>query len=582
MLRALPLVVVLAGAACRKAPPEPPAAERPAACAERADGTRHFRILHLNDVYRIGGLADGRGGLARVRTLRAQAEVGCEDDVLLTHAGDALHPSLLSRRMHGAQMVEILNHLDGDPAAMDPRMVFTFGNHEFDEDALEDAPTLQARIDQSQFRWLDTNLAWAEGPDGPHIASEKLHSQVMLELGGVRVGVFGLTLDSKQPAYVSYIDPDVVGVARSRTADLREQGAEVVIALTHLEAAQDRLILDRLRAAGPDLVLGGHDHQLQTLEVGDHLVLKGDADAVRVRLVDVAVGPSGAIQIGFDGAGVPLGPESPPPDPAVQAAVERLEQAFAHDFCGEEGPGCLARPLTTTCVDLHAEETTIRRFETNLGDWVADRMLDLFEGESVDAAIINSGALRLNQDVKAGTALTRRMVEELFAYPTPVHVVQIDGATLQSVLDRSVEDWSGSGHFLQVAGLAFHHDVARERASDVVLLDGAEARPLDPEGTYRVATVRYLLDPSMGDQDGYTMLSLDQEVELPHSGTDLKAHVLETLASTEGCIRPEREGRICPRGAPAGGRSAGLSLGQAGAPGDPAGCRVPTGGAGGR
>ncbi|MCA9691829.1 MAG: hypothetical protein KC636_19650, partial [Myxococcales bacterium] len=108
-------------------PTAPPAATPPAqVCGARADGSRHFRVLHINDVYRIEGLADGRGGLARVRTLRAQLEADC-DAVLLTHAGDTLYPSLLSREYDGAQMIEVLNLLDGDAAAFDERMVATFG-----------------------------------------------------------------------------------------------------------------------------------------------------------------------------------------------------------------------------------------------------------------------------------------------------------------------------------------------------------------------------------------------------------------------------------------------------------------------
>lgn len=545
LFSALPLLLL--APACKKAPVTEPVVEAaPPACGPQPDGTRRFRILHLNDVYRIDGLADGRGGLARVRTLRKEAEQGCEDDVLLTHAGDALYPSLLSRTFDGAQMVGVLNALDGDADAMDPRMLFTFGNHEFDADDLDDAPTLQARIDESQWRWLDTNLAWAQGADGAAIASDKLHSQVIVELGGVKVGVFGMTLDSKQPAYVSYIDTDYVGVARSRTLDLRERGAEVVVALTHLNATDDQRLLRELGRDGPDLVLGGHDHVLQTHTVGAGAVLKGDADAVRVRRVEVVVGDTGVATITWEPEGVALGPEAPARDPQVQSIVDDWQARFAEDFCSEEDPECLDTPLTVAGTDLHAEETVIRRFETNLGDWIVDEALGVFEGEGVDAAFVNSGALRLNQDIAAGTPITRRSVEELFAYPASLHLVQVSGSTLQAVLEHSVEDWTASGHWLQVAGLAFRHDPAAESVRDVTILGPDGPRPLDPEATYRVATVRYLLDPSIGDQDGYDMLSLDDEVETPHTGTDLKGVVMEALAGMgDGGLTPEREGRIC-------------------------------------
>src|SRR5690606_35620142 len=105
-----------------------------------------------------------------------------------------------------------------------------------------------------------------------------LHRQRLLVIGGVKVGVFSLMTDAAVPAYVESIDTDYVNVARTNVADLRGQGAEVVIALTHLDAREDQRLLDSLPGAeGPDLILGGHDHVLMTLEGNGKPALKGDA-----------------------------------------------------------------------------------------------------------------------------------------------------------------------------------------------------------------------------------------------------------------------------------------------------------------
>lgn len=532
---------------CKK-PPEPaPVVAAPPVCGAMEDGRRVFRVLHLNDVYRTEGLADGRGGLARVRTLRTTLEEGCEGGVLVTHGGDALFPSLPSRSLKGAQMIEALNLLDGDADAFDERLVLTFGNHEFDKSKAKDAAMLQQRIDESGFAWLDTNLTWAEATEEMvGIRSEKLHTERLLDIAGVKVGLFSLTIGSKVPAYVSYIDDDHTGVARTRSTALREQGADVVIALTHLNATDDIALLDALGPDGPDLVLGAHDHVLQTHEVDGRLVLKGDADAVRVRVAEITVDPEGGIDVRVSADGVELGPELPPRDPAVQAVIDARLAAFQADFCGEDGPDCLSRPLSVARTDLVAEEYRIRTTETNLGDWVADLMRESFAEDGVQIALMNSGGLRLNQNIASGTPLTRQIVEELFAYPSPMDLIEIDGATLQQVLDHSVEDWTGSGHWLQVSGLAFRHDRDAGRAVDAALLTPDGPIPLDPDATYRVVTVRYLLDPGIGDQDGYDMLSLDQRVEAAAGGRDLKQVVLDALttAGDEG-IAPRVEGRIC-------------------------------------
>ena len=526
---------------------EPRASASPPAdaCGQQDDGSRRFRILHINDVYRIEGLADGRGGVARIRTLRRELEAECSA-LLLTHAGDTLFPSLLSREYEGAQMIEALNVLDGDAEAFDERMFITFGNHEFDKGRLEDAAVLDARVAESQFGWLGTNVSFKLGEDGQAlVADEKIARSQLIELGGVRVGLFSLMTDAAVPRYVESIDTHYAEVAREAVAQLREQGAEVVLALTHLDARDDQALLEALAGReGPDLILGGHDHALMTLEAEGRAALKGDA--LRVRVVEVWVDAEGELGWSADPAGTALGPDTPAPDPELAAVVEARLDAFDREFCGDEGPGCLDKKLSVAGTDLIAEELEIRRYETNYGDWIVDRMLETFAADGAQIAFVNSGALRLNQDIRAGTPITRQIVEETFAYPAAMHLLEISGATLQQVVERSIQDWTGAGHWLQVGGLAFRHDVAGHRASALTWLGPEGPVAIDPEQSYRVVATDYLVDEQAGDQDGYTMLSTEQIVPSKADGTDLKQVVLEALeAAGEQGIAPQVEGRIC-------------------------------------
>jgi 2',3'-cyclic-nucleotide 2'-phosphodiesterase (5'-nucleotidase family) len=523
--------------------------EVPDACGEQADGTRKFRILHLNDVYRIEGVADGRGGLARVRTLRTQLEQDCKDAVLVTHAGDTIFPSLLSNQYQGAQMIEVLNALDGDPVGFDARLIATFGNHEFDKGKLEDAALVDARVDESQFNWLGTTITWKTGSDGqPLVGGTNLVREQLLAIGGVRVGIFSLLVASAQPAYVEPIPSDHVEQARAAVQRLREQGAEVVLALTHLDAVDDQALLDTLTgSAGPDVILGGHDHVLMTREGQGRYAYKGDADALRVRVIEIGIDADGKVVATATPEGTALGPDTPEADPQVQAIVDARLLAFSTDFCTPDPPTCLTTPLTVTNTELLAEELEIRRYETNYGDWILDQAMLIFADDKPDLAILNSGTLRLNQNVAAGTSLARQIVEETFAYPAPMYLIEIDGKTLQQVLDHAMTGWTGSGHWLQVAGIAFRHDVEAGTASNGVVLRGAATEAIDPKRNYRVVAPQFILDPSMGNQDGYTMLSMKQVVKkCKANGTDLKAKVLDALtaAGTAG-ISPQLVGRIC-------------------------------------
>ena len=127
------------------------------ACATVAPSrpVARFKILQINDVYKIEGLESGNtGGLARVRTLRKHLESD-GSTVLMLHAGDALYPSVMSKYLEARPMVDVLNLLDGDAAKEDHGLIATFGNHEFDNSTPD---ILLERLKESQFQWVSTNV----------------------------------------------------------------------------------------------------------------------------------------------------------------------------------------------------------------------------------------------------------------------------------------------------------------------------------------------------------------------------------------------------------------------------------------
>ncbi|MCB9780649.1 MAG: bifunctional metallophosphatase/5'-nucleotidase [Alphaproteobacteria bacterium] len=524
------LMPLLLWSCAKPAPPAPPVDVAP----------RSFTVLSLNDVYRIEGLPESNaGGLARVRTLRARLEA--EGPVLVLHGGDMLHPSLLSRRYDGMQMIDVLSRLDGDAGRFDEHLFVVPGNHEFDKGDLDDAPRLQAAIAGSGFTWLSSNIRWAEGADGqPLIAADPLQADAIVDIGGVSVGLFGLTGDFVQPAYVAgYADP--LTTARLRTGALRARGAEVVIALTHLDAQDDVALLRELDALGPDLIVGGHDHHAMTVHSGAHgWAVKGAADATQVVRTTVNVRADGSVQVlptvvDLDAAVAP--------DPALQARVFDWLSRHQREFCadlGEAGP-CLDAPLGETTTALEAEETAIRSRETSFGSFAADLALAWGRAHGgADVALLNSGSLRLNQDLPADSALTRRHVEELLPYPMGLVVVELSGAELAAVLRHGLEGWPGQGRFLQVAGVAFRHDLASGEVRSVTLL--GEGRVVAEDEALRVVIPGYL----HGGGDGFAMLA--ERPPLAEGG-DLRTLLVAALAA--GPIAPAATGRICQDLSPA-------------------------------
>ena len=540
-LRLAALLLLLAGGA----------AARPATAAP-ATHARHERtavLLAINDVYRIEGVDVGTvGSLARVRTLREKLERE-HPDLLVLHAGDLLFPSFLSRTFNGEQMIDVLNDLDGDPKGFDERMFAVFGNHEFDKDKMKDAPLLDNRVAESQFRWVNGNVVFAEGADGrPLIAGDNLARSWLVKSGGIRIGIFGLTVDVKRPEYATQFQ-DPIETARQLTAALRKQGAEVVVALTHLNARDDRRLLATLGADGPDLIIGGHDHQHMACDAGGRKVFKADADARTATVVRLTLGANK--KLGIDYRLEPL-TSRVAKDCAVDGKVQGWLSLHEGLFCGQEAgkngtplvPNCLEKAMGSSKAPLEAEESKIRSSETNLGDWIADRMVETFAACGAQAAFINSGSLRLNQDLPAGP-ITRRNVEELFAYPTPLYLLRLKGSTLQQVAAHAIAGWPGSGNWLQIAGFSFVHDTAGQKVSDVELVTSGGKRPVQPDEDVLVVTNNYLFDPT-GDRDGYTMLDPSLVVQgCAINGKDLKADiVVPALQAAAGGIEPRTDGRI--------------------------------------
>jgi 2',3'-cyclic-nucleotide 2'-phosphodiesterase (5'-nucleotidase family) len=440
-------------------------------------------------------------------------------------------------------MVDVLNRLDGAAGELDRRMVVVLGNHEFDD--RRNPATLDARLAQSEFHWLGANVSFTPGPDGaPSVADPRLSSRVMLESGGLRIGIFGVTVPVIGIAYAEFSGP--LAAAREQTAALRAEGAEVVIGLTHLPADDDRRLLGELGAAGPDLIVGGHEHERMAFQVNGRWAIKADADARTATVIRLTMEGG---KLGVRHEFRELREESPPPDPELQTIVDGWRARHEREFCARksEAPDCLEEVYGRSRTAIEAEETTIRGRETGFGDWIADRMVEGFSACGAQVAFINSGSLRLNQDLEAGTVLTRRQVEELFGYPSPLALVRLDGSTLQAVADHALRGWPGSGSWLQISGFAFRHDTAAKAARELTLIgaDGA-GRAVTPGEEILAVTSDFLINPDSGDQDGFLMLDPSRIVECPANGTELQALVVAALRRSEPAgIAPEREGRIC-------------------------------------
>ncbi len=505
-----------------------------AACQPLAPPTDQVTFIVVNDTYR-------GDNFPYLRSLRAKLEK-TTGDVVILHAGDFLFPSLLSQRYNGEQMVDILNLLDGDAEARDPHLFVAFGNHEFEKDKLKHAPLLQSRINESQFDWLGSNIVFGTDAAGKKlIAGEALVESRLLTVNGVKVGFVGATTDIKGAEYIDHFVPPADAIRRL-TRQLRQQGAQLVVAVTHQTVNEDKAMLVALGNDAPDFVAGGHEHERKHEVVNGRHLVKADADANSAAIVRINLGqpvPSTTVEY------VEL-PGHYPPDRALQRRMLAWNERFDRDYCSDlqRAPDCMQEVLGKSRVDLVAEELTIRRFETNLGNLLADTAREAFASQDAQIAFLNSGGMRLNYNLPAGD-ITRRHIDTLFAFPTQLSLIRISGRQLQEVVNHAITDWTGNGRWLQISGFAFRHDPAQQTATGLSLITPQGLRPIQPDEMLLAVTNDYLLNEA-GDQDGYRMLKSAMKVHPEQATVDLKAQLIDVLARTRDTgIAPTVEGRIC-------------------------------------
>ncbi len=484
-----------------------------AAPACLAAGAVQVGIVHVNDVYQIDPIdpKGPRGGLARLATLVREIR-RAEPGTLFLFGGDTLSPSLESGLYQGAQMIAAWNALGVDLAVP--------GNHEFDFGGA----VFRTRLAESRFPWLAANLE-ADGP-------LPVRASALRTVNGVRVGIVGLlTPDTPR---LSKPGPgfrfgELLPAARREAAELRRQGADLLVALTHCTLEEDRI----LAASGLfDLILGGHDHHLVTEIASRTPLFKAGSDArdaLHLRLHFDASPAEGGRPVLVRTAWDVL------PVDGRWAEDERV-LPLARQY-GRDVEQRLGETVGETAVPLDARGETVRRGESNLGNFAADAVRAAL---GADAALLNAGGFRLNRVLGPGP-LSRRDLAGLLPFRNALVVLSASGEDLRRALEHGLAlraRHGQTGAMPQVSGLRLAYDLQRPDGERIVALE-VGGRPVEPGRRYTLATSSYLA----GGGDGYGMLK-DLPVLRPAEGSPIETDVLTQAVEKAGRISPAVDGRL--------------------------------------
>ena len=431
-------------------------------------------IIHTNDVHARAKEEDGRViGLAKlgayVENLKAE-----NPNVLVLDAGDMFQGLPFANIENGKSMIQPVNAVGYD--------AMTAGNHEFDFGE-ENLFEIKEAIN---FPMLGANVI----KDGKVV----LESNIIKEVAGVKVGIFGIT--TPETAYKTHPDNvkgyefgDIVKTSKEQVEKLKEEGADVIIALVHLGLYEGDYTSDLIAKGveGIDLIIDGHSHtKLENgLEESGTLIVStgeylGAVGKVELKLEDNKVVERTAALLGVSDFA-----EVAPKQDVVDAitAVDEAQKPILDEVVGK------------TAVDLVGEREIARKGETNLGQLATNAMLELTKA---DIAITNGGGIRTS--IPAGDITVGQMVS-VFPFGNTIMVKDIKGSDVVAALEHGVSNYPELlGGFPHVAGITFTLNAdkpAGSRISDVKV--GGEDLVLDK--MYSLATNDFMA----AGGDDYTM-----------------------------------------------------------------------------
>jgi 5'-nucleotidase/UDP-sugar diphosphatase len=219
--------------------------------SRETDTIRHLVILYTNDEHGWMEPYQNTSGAAGMARLWRQREgLGENEHLLVLSGGDMWTGPALSTVLEGESTAEVMNEIGYQAAAI--------GNHDFDFGQ----EALRARLEQSDFPFLSANIRIKETGQIPDFAQPYL----VAEINGVQVGIIGLTttetrVDTK-PAHVTDLNfMEYRDVIPTFSVKAREDGAELLMIIAHVCAAQTRVLAPLAAEHGIHIIGGGHCHE---------------------------------------------------------------------------------------------------------------------------------------------------------------------------------------------------------------------------------------------------------------------------------------------------------------------------------
>ncbi|CAG8160279.1 unnamed protein product [Penicillium nalgiovense] len=452
-------------------------------------GSPDLRLIHYNDVYHVeSGSAEPVGGVSRFQSLvnhyRYHPQFAGQPDILTFFSGDAFNPSIESTITKGRHMVPFLNTVGTDVACV--------GNHDLDFGVVQ----FRHLASQCHFPWLLANvLDPALGEDTPIADSGK--SRMLISSNGLKIGVLGLG-EREWLGTINSLPPDLIYKSASQTArvlakQLRDEGADLVVAVTHQREPNDFKLANNLSPDLVDIILGGHDHFYGHAVINGIHVMRSGTDFKQLSYIEAFRKRDGLPGWDFNIMRRDV-VRSIPEDPDTVAMVARLTSSLKAK---------LDKPIGFTVSPLDGRFSTVRQRESNLGNFVCDLMRFYY---AADCTMMAGGTIRGDQIYPPGILKLKDLLN-CFPFEDPVVLLRVRGHALLAALENGVSQLPAlEGRFLQVSNIKYGFKLDAPSGSRITFARiGGE--PIDLERDYLLATRGYMAR----GKDGFASLLIQAE-----------------------------------------------------------------------
>ncbi len=431
-----------------------------------------FVMLFTNDFHsQIEPMDGGGGGVLRLQALVDSVRTA-EPHVLLADAGDLVQGTYYFSLLNGVVEMKMLDMLKYD--------IRTIGNHEFDKKM----SGLGEMLAMSKVPVVASNYDFSKTALAQYVVPSKILTAGKIKVGFIGLNVRLLNLVNKT-ACEGVEWQDAVNVADKYAEELRAQGADIVIALSHLgyEADSDADYYDKGLAKKTkhiDMIIGGHSHT--TLR---NAVYVTDTDGDQVPIVQTG---SKGLNLGY--AKIKLDDKGKPSFtykliPVNSRLDNRVDPTFSsiiEDYAAEV--------KEKMDVKLGYAPYNINRGtpESALGNLTADGLIWMakqFHNVDADVAVYNTGGVRAN--ISKGN-VTLGDVYAVYPFDNVLSIVTITGSKLKKLM------YKVPNSLYVNAGVKI---IAQESGwVDSITING---KSIDNNKNYTVATIDFI-----SDNDGYT------------------------------------------------------------------------------